>query len=362
MSFIQNNRYFIQNFERDTRNITKELKIAYYRKIKVKTRERMRKSYPVPGSDDSEVPLIEYCKYYKDLFEFFAEVEWEFLLMNLFFEPKFTQIVFWLKKNTKIFEGIYERSLEQFSFNWLYYFYFKEVNDDFFYKTFYDFLKRIITQYTSLKVNDLSLNFVNGRHILGLTHYYPQWISRNTIDLKKIKFFHFLLLKHLSLENPFSDHEFSCRLSIVFLNSMNSFMDAMFKYENYPRIDLFLDEIDQIIKNDLIADKFGKTPFEIESNPNFSDGYKAQRAKFLNKVGYCAEIHRDLLDESYYSLLTMTNYNRPALQRRIKSTISDKIRNFDYPNEEVLQSLVEKSNEHPQLHDFLKEKLYLYWM
>lgn len=362
MSFIQNNRYFIQNFERDTRNLSEELKIDYYRKFKVKTRERMRKSHPKLGNDEVEVPLSEYCRYYKDLFEFFAEVEWEFLLMNLFFEPKFTQIVFWLKNNTKIFEGIYERSLEQFSFNWLYYLYFNNVGDDFFYKTFYKFLDTFITTHTNLSVNDLYLIATNGRQTLGLIHFYPQWLLMNTGELSKIKFIHLMLLKHLSREDPFNNHSFSCKLGIVFLNSTNRLLKEMIRYENYPRIDLFLDEIDRIIKNDFITHNLGKTPFEIESNSKFSGGYKVQRTKFLNKVGYCAEMTRDLFNESFNTLINITHVNRPALILKIKSAISDKIRNFDYPNEEVLQSLVTKSSEPSELHDIFKEKLYLYWI
>lgn len=361
MSFIQNNRYFIQNFERDTRNLSVELKIDYYRKFKVKTRKRMRKSHPKLGNDEVEVPLSEYCRYYKDLFEFFAEVEWEFLLMNLFFEPKFTQIVFWLKNNTKIFEGIYERSLEQFSFNWLYYLYFNNVGDDFFYKTFYKFLDTFITTHTNLSVNDLYLNNTNGRHILGLTHFYPQWVLMNTNELSKIKFIHLMLLKHLSRENPFYEHSFSCKLGIVFLNSANVLMDEMITNENYPRVDLFLNEIDRIIKNDFITNNLGKTPFEIESNPNFSNGYKAQHNKFLNKVGYCTEMHRDLFDESFSSLFVMSHYNSPALNGRIKTAMSKKLINYEYPEDEQIQVLFENYENSSSLKNYVKEKLYLYW-
>lgn len=355
MSFLKTNTYFVQNFESEIRKLSQDLKLEYYGGVRVKCRERMMKSYPSSGQGKSETELSELYIYYRELFDVFGEFEFEFLLMNLFFEPRFTKIVLWLQRNTQVFEKFYDLSFEAYTFRWLYYQFFKE--KDYSFDIFYSFLKKVLTTHTDLNVNDFRLS---NSEDLNLTHKYPKWILNNLEDVPKAVFIHLLLLKFLSRDNHLTHHDYSSKLAIVFLFTLNRSFDEKIENNHFPKIDEFLHEIRDVLDNQLFNKELSRTPFLNESNPHYNKGYYVQRNLFLDKVNQCIVMNKNLEQESYESLLKMNIGSNQSLKTKLKDTISNKLSRFVYPTKSEVNMLLIKDIGDDDMKSYLKKKLYLF--
>ena len=118
MSFYEDNKFFItQKLQVSMRGLTLEERQTNYNTIKFNIRERILKSYPKQNNISDDVIEIEINKFYGQLFEYVGEFDLNYILGNLFFENNITQIIHYLKNNSKYFNNLLDSpSLDKLSF------------------------------------------------------------------------------------------------------------------------------------------------------------------------------------------------------------------------------------------------------
>jgi hypothetical protein len=330
MSFYEDNKFFIiQKLQVDMAGLSEKEKLEKYEVIKPSVRERIYNSHPKKDSITEDDNVIELKKFYDELFEHIGEFDFNYILSNLFFENRVTQIAHFLKNNSKYFNDLSNNSsLDKFSSLFLE---FIELNDSF-PNTFLKFLINSICESTSLSILDLEY----GDSDLGFSSKYPKWLIENLCiqnDIKNIMFIHLTVIRYLNIKNLFIGHEFSNRSAIQFIHYLNESYDVSINAGESPNIYNFRLRLTTFLNELFIRDYIVKSPILTSQGAHLSNGFYIQRTRFLDRIDQAEILNNDMSNEEYsYLFESLLSCSDERLKNKIILEIKNKIKLFDYPD------------------------------
>lgn len=358
MSFYEDNKYYIkQNLQVNMRGLSAEERKSNYKSISSDVRERIYKSYPKNNSSSEEVSNKELNIFYKELFELVGEFEINYILTNLFFEPNFNNITYYLKHNTIAFENLITPPYEEYTFKWFICLYLEE--EDFFQSNLIIFLKKFIKKHIDKLL--LHIEIPTGNNF-QFNHSYPNWLITSLVKsemLSKTLFIHLLVLKLFNIERNFIDN--TC--AIILLNNLSEDYEKSVLKGEIPNLFDFSISLNVFIANLFNKIFIIKTPiFDTKDRDNYSRGYYINRGRFLKKVQETQILNTDFINKSYSFHFEVFLSEREIIKQKIKNNIKNKFIHFNYPTNDdfsFLKQLVNSKNSN-QIKKLFFNKLYMY--
>jgi hypothetical protein len=357
MSFYEDNKFFItQKLQVSMRGLTLEERQTNYNTIKFNIRERILKSYPKQNNISDDVIEIEINKFYGQLFEYVGEFDLNYILGNLFFENNITQIIHYLKNNSKYFNNLLDSpSLDKLSFTLIK---FIKLNN-FFPSNFLEFLINIIYDKTSLSL--LDLEYGNGD--LGFSIKYPKWLIENLSgkeDIESIIFIHLVVIKYLNIKNLFIGYELSNKSAIQFIYYLNKTYDESINSGYSPKIFNFRFQLSTFLNTLFIKDYIVKSPILTTEGNHLSKGFYIQRTKFLDRIDQAEILNNDMSSEEYSYLFASLINCSDKLKNKIILEIKNKINSFEYPDDLDLITINQNRENSLTIDNLFKKSFYLF--
>ena len=357
-----------------------------YNYICLDVRERVYKAYPKNIFPPSELEKTDINTFYFELFNYLGEFELEYIITNLFFEDNFNNIVYYIKRNSNLFDQFIKPPIERYTFKWLLYLYLNE--SDFLQSTFIKFFKNLISSSTNMVMSDLKvknrsnkqpkhnknkrsikeLNIImeNKSVTFEMLHKYPKWVMNKLIyeeNLDEIIFIHFLIIKCWGIELKLMPIENKSSSSIILLNYMSKYYDNKIEENKSPKLYSFVSKANQVLDSLFIKDFISNTPLlDSEEKEYYKRGFYIKKRNFLDKISEAEYLNKDLTNESYSQLFYLYFNLGGLVRKKVAKDIKKKLKLFEFPTYQDLENLnkIKVTNELAHFKKWFLSKIYLF--
>lgn len=298
MGFYEENKYFInQNLFSNMKHLNEEEKILAYSECKIKIREKVIKSYSNIFKCSTNTGIIK-SKYffYCDLIEYLNLYEPDYILINLFLDKNFEDIIL-------IFLEVEEKKISKLLLNK----YIKNKRIVDFYKEIIEFIVKFnLQKKVSSEISKKCENYITNEFskIVGLdvtswnndkynrtssvNHLYPKYLitslNESSVNLDKLILSYILFLKIWNCSEYFQSKKST--KSIMFVNHLIYEFNSLDNANNIKLFEL-INEIKLKIDLETFVE-FQETPLTISENSEHIDlNYKQYVMKFkaiLNRL------------------------------------------------------------------------------
>lgn len=296
--------------------------------IKIDTLFRLKKSYE--SCNDKK-------EFYKDAFEILGIYEGDFLLINLFLEEKCVEIINSLKTNQFFSrKNINEPSKDSFSSHFSDFIFSKPEFSEF---DLIEFIKNKSIEVTnsSISIKDWENENINSN---PMVNKFCSFFTNSEITLANKIFGYFLYTK---IWNHFDD----------FINPFNN-TKGIIMYRNLKNdlenndFEIFYNFFQTVLKtsNSLFVKYIYQPIIDNEENDSYKPGYLRQREVFNNHLDNFKKRNCLNLKMNYHQLFEVLKSSEDELlSNDCHKIIIQKIRNFEYPDNNELNALIKHENE-----------------
>lgn len=304
MSFLEENKYFLQSFFSDLRKLDTDSEPMNYEnyknKIKTKTSEYYQK---IDGNDDAKIlPLKN--SFYVELVDCFGQYDFDYILINLFLDKDFIRVLESLRTKAK-FNLLLEQSRTSLAF------FLKGLNRRLnntmsTERAFSDYLKSVFSDF--IPIDDNTWNETNYTNKSSINHKYAQYLIESVaLDSpywQSIIYNHLLFIKVYNHLDYFDKNKAS--KNILFINEIISCYKLK-KRDNDVKLGQLINKIDNEIHSNCFAN-YIKTPVCMSESTayNISDGL-ANRIKEFDSLLDIRTVVAKSNQSTYYDLYKLSD-------------------------------------------------------
>jgi hypothetical protein len=360
MGFYEENKNYlkIKLFD-EIKGMSSQHRLSHYSSIRIEMRERIQKSYQDLYSNRPIPSTSEITKFYKELLRYLGDYELDYILTNLLFEDNFTNICYWLKRNTSLLSIVDQRPIDRLTPKWFLHLYLlKNIS---FQLRFKEFLIETLSDLTVIPYGHFEME-----SDVEILHKYPEWIMNGLIDPNKIDdiiFIHLLFVKLWNTIPNYTKLDIASKVAIIFLNNSIKNYKRLTTENMIPNLYLFLSKMEITYDSLFRNSKMIKTPFlDTVERPYYTDGFYIKKEEFLEVVSESEFLSSSLIDHTFIELFERSSNSSSIAKTKFKDTIIDKINKNEYPTEQDIMAISQMTGDEQfnEIRRSFYSKLYLF--